>query len=105
MTTSTCHFLPLSAAKNIPRCNITTTKTRRKRFASVVSLAVAPASLGISVSNSLQIANLQQQVAVVENSLSRLSQTVDICIWSTINKIFVKANKSHRRTSGDAESY
>lgn len=78
MTTSTCHFLPLSAAKNIPRCNITTTKTRRKRFASVVSLAVAPASLGISVSNSLQIANLQQQVAVVEDSLSRLSQTVDI---------------------------
>ena len=78
MTTATCHFLPLSAAEKIPACNITT-KIRRKRFIdSIVSVAVGAASLGMSVSNSIQIGNLQRQVGLVQDSLSRLSQTVDI---------------------------
>jgi len=76
MTTATCHFLPLSAAENIRSCNIT--KKRTKRFVDVVSLGVGTAALTMSVSNSIQISNLQQQVEAVENSLSHFSQTVQI---------------------------
>lgn len=76
MTTTTCHFLPLSAAKNIPSCNITT--KRRKRFIDVISLGVGSASLAMSVSNTIQIGNLQNQVALVENSLAKVSQIAEI---------------------------
>ncbi|CAF5205278.1 unnamed protein product, partial [Rotaria magnacalcarata] len=78
MTPDTCHFLPSSAAENIPPCNITA-KTRRKRFIdSVVSVGIGAASLALSVSNTIQIENLQRQVALVENTLSKFSQTVKI---------------------------
>ena len=76
MTTATCHFLPLSAAENIPSCNITI--KRRKRFIDPISLGVGVVSLGMSVTNSIQIGNLQQEVALVESTLSKLSQTVEI---------------------------
>lgn len=77
MTSATCHFLPLSAAENIPSCNIT--RTRHKRMIdAVIGVAIGAASLGVSIANSVQIANLHQQVAVVQDSLSRLSSTVDI---------------------------
>ncbi|CAF4964908.1 unnamed protein product, partial [Rotaria socialis] len=78
MTPDTCHFLPSSAVENIPSCNITA-KTRRKRFIdSIVSVGIGAASLALSVSNTIQIGNLQQQVALVENTLSKFSQTVKI---------------------------
>ncbi|CAM4970324.1 unnamed protein product [Rotaria socialis] len=78
MTPDTCHFLPSSAVENIPSCNITA-KTRRKRFIdSIVSVGIGAASLALSVSNTIQIENLQQQVALVENTLSKFSQTVKI---------------------------
>lgn len=76
MTAATCYFLPLSAAEKISSCNITT--KRRKRFVDVISLAVGSASLAVSVSNSLQIGKLQQQVMLVENSLSKVSQITEI---------------------------
>jgi len=76
MTTATCHFLPLSAAENIPSCNIT--KKRNKRFIDIISLGIGSASLVKSLSNSMQIGNLQQQVALVEHSLSQFSQTVKL---------------------------
>ncbi|CAF2173294.1 unnamed protein product [Rotaria magnacalcarata] len=78
MTPDTCHFLPASAAENIPSYNITA-KPRSKRFIdSVVSVGIRAASLALSVSNTIQIGNLQQQVALVENTLSKFSQTVKI---------------------------
>ncbi|CAF3371324.1 unnamed protein product [Rotaria socialis] len=78
MTPDTCHFLPSSAVENIPSCNITA-KTRRKRFIdSIVSVGIGAASLALSVSNTIQIGNLQQQVALVENTLSKFSQAVKI---------------------------
>ncbi|CAM4832609.1 unnamed protein product [Rotaria magnacalcarata] len=78
MTTDSCHFLPPSAAGNIPSCNITT-KNRRKRFVdSIVSVGIGSASLALSISNTILIGNLQQQVALVENTLSKFSQTVQI---------------------------
>jgi hypothetical protein len=77
MTTASCHFLPLSAAENIPSCNIS--KRRNKRFVdSIISLVVGGVSLGISASNTAQIGKLLQQVALVENSLSKFSQTEEI---------------------------
>jgi hypothetical protein len=77
MTTASCHLLPLSAAENIPSCNIT--KKRNKRFIeAIISVGIGAVSLSMSTYNTIQIANLQQQVALVENSLSRLSQTVEI---------------------------
>jgi len=82
MTAATCHFLPLSAAQNIPSCNITknniTKKKRAKRLVDVISLGVGSVALGMSISNSIQIENLQQQVAIVENSLSKLSESLEI---------------------------
>ncbi|CAF3400745.1 unnamed protein product [Rotaria socialis] len=78
MTPYTCHFLPSSAVENLPSCNITA-KTRRKNFIdSIVSVGVGAASLALSVLNTIQIGNLQQQVALVENTLSKFSQTVKI---------------------------
>jgi len=41
-------------------------------------VGIGAASLALSMSNYIQIGNLQQQVALVEDSLSRLSQTIDI---------------------------
>ena len=80
MTTATCHFLPLSAAENIPSCNIT--RKRNKRFIEnlmgVISVAAGAASLGMSVSNTIQIGNLQQQVALVEDTLSKFSRTMEM---------------------------
>ncbi len=76
MTTATCHFLPLSAAKLIPSCNIT--KKRIKRQIDPVSLSIASVSLATSITNSALIARLYQKVARVENSLSTLSQTVEL---------------------------
>ena len=78
MTTATCHFLPLSSAKAIPSCNITNTKKRHKRFVDVMSLGIGTAALTMSLSNAIQIANLEGQVALVENSLAKFSQLVDI---------------------------
>ncbi|CAF2129302.1 unnamed protein product [Rotaria magnacalcarata] len=77
MTVSSCYFLPLSAAENIPSCNITTKRSKRE-IAGLASLAIASASLGMSISNSIQIDNLQKQMGIVESSLSTLSQTVQI---------------------------
>ena len=80
MTTATCHFLPLLAAENIPLCNIT--KKRNKRFVEaiipILSLGVAAVGLGLSVFNTIQNVNLQEQITVVENSLARFSKMVDI---------------------------
>jgi hypothetical protein len=76
MTTSTCHFLPFSAAKHIPSCNIT--KKRIKRLIDPVSFGIASTSLALSVTNSGLIAKLFHDVAVVGRSLSRLSQTVEL---------------------------
>ena len=77
MTTATCHFLPLSAAENIPSCNIT--KKRNKRLVGeIIAVGVATASLAMSASNSMQIGVLQQQVALIEHSLSKFSQTMQL---------------------------
>ncbi|CAF2228694.1 unnamed protein product, partial [Rotaria magnacalcarata] len=77
MTISSCNFLSVSAAESVPSCNIT--RTRHKRLiGSVVSVANGSASLGISLSSSIQIGNLQQQIAVVAKTLSKHSQTVKI---------------------------
>ncbi|CAF1311455.1 unnamed protein product [Adineta ricciae] len=81
MTTTTCHFLPLSAAELIPSCNITTT-TRNKRYVniviSVISLIVGGASLGMSTFNTAQSSHLQEQITLVEGSLTKFSKMVDI---------------------------
>jgi hypothetical protein len=79
MTTATCHFLPLSAAKLIPSCNIT--ERRTKRFIEavpIISLVTGTISLAMSITNSVFIAKLHEQVAVVKNSLSSLSQKVEL---------------------------
>lgn len=76
MTTATCHFLPLSAAESIPSCNVAT--KRHKRYIDALSLGIGTAALTMSLSNSIQIANLENQVALVSNSLAKFSQTVDI---------------------------
>ena len=80
MTTATYHFLPLAAAENIPSCNVTHTKTKRPKrlIGDVISIGMASASLAMSASNSIQIANLQQQAALVEHSLSKFSQTLQL---------------------------
>jgi hypothetical protein len=75
MTVATCHFLPLSSASKIPSCNIT--MKRNKRFVTdVISIGVGLTSLAISTANSMQIVNLQQQVTLVEKSLSEFSKTM-----------------------------
>ena len=77
MTTATCHFLPLSAAENIPSCNVTT-KRHKRLIDTIISLGVGAISLGVSVSNTLQIGNLYQQVALVAKSLAEFSHTMQI---------------------------
>ena len=78
MTTATCHFIPLSAAENIPSCNVT--GRRSKRAAPIlIALGVgAAAAIGLSASNSIQALHLQKQVAVVEQSLSKFANTMQI---------------------------
>lgn len=77
MTTATCHFLPLSAAKNIPSCNIIS--KRYKRFlAGILSLGYGTASLSTSASNKIMLKNLQQQMRLVETSLSKYSETIQV---------------------------
>ncbi len=77
MMEETCHFLPVSAAARIPACNITL--KRNKRFAPIViALGAGVLNLGISALNAIQISNLDRQITIIENSLSKLSQTVAI---------------------------
>ncbi|CAF1475452.1 unnamed protein product [Adineta steineri] len=77
MTAATCHFLPLSAAQNIAACNITT-KRQKRLITDVISIGMGAINLGISAANSMQISNLQQQVAVVEKALTEYSQNLQI---------------------------
>jgi hypothetical protein len=76
MTTATCHFLPLSAAKLIISCDIT--KKRTKRFIPLIAVGIAVAGVGLSGTNAVLTAMLYEQVAHVENSLSSLSKTVEL---------------------------
>ncbi|CAF5207594.1 unnamed protein product [Rotaria magnacalcarata] len=77
MTTEACHLLPLSHAANIPSCNVTTQRHKRSRFR-LISLGVGVISMGLSIANSIQMLNLQEQVEMVENTLSELSQTMQM---------------------------
>ncbi|CAF4023148.1 unnamed protein product [Adineta steineri] len=77
MTTATCHFLPLSAAQNIAACNITI-KRQKRLITDFISIGMGAINLGMSVANSMQISNLQQQVAVVEKALTEYSQNLQI---------------------------
>ena len=77
MTTATCHFLPLSAAETVPSCNITT-KRHKRLVGTVISLGISAINLAIATANIIQLASLQQQVALVEKSLTQFSQTMEI---------------------------
>jgi hypothetical protein len=77
MTTATCHFLPLSAAESIPSCNVTT-KRQKRLITDIVSLGMGVINLGISAANTIQITNLQEQVALVEKALTKFSQNMQI---------------------------
>ncbi|CAF1058595.1 unnamed protein product [Adineta steineri] len=77
MTAATCHFLPLSAAQNIAACNITT-KRQKRLITDFISLGMGAINLGISAANSMQISNLQKQVAVVEKALTEYSHNLQI---------------------------
>lgn len=77
MTTATCHFLPLSAAQSIPSCNITM-KRHKRLITDIISIGMGGISIGMSTANSIQIENLQGQVAVVEKALTEYSQAMQI---------------------------
>lgn len=77
MTTEACHLLPLSDAADIPLCNVTTHRHKRSR-SRLISLGVGIISMGLSVANSIQLLNLQEQVEMIENTLSEFSQTIQI---------------------------
>ena len=77
MTASTCHFLPLSAAENIPSCNVTGRRNKRA-VPIIIALGFGAMTLGMSYSNWQQIGSLQREVTLVERTLSRHSQTLQI---------------------------
>lgn len=77
MTTSTCHFLPLLAAENIPSCNVTT-KRHKRSMKTILNIGVGIVNFGISAFNTIQILNLQKQVGIVEKSLTEFSQNLQI---------------------------
>ncbi|CAF0931792.1 unnamed protein product [Adineta ricciae] len=77
MTVATCHFLPLSAALHIPACNITI-KRHKRLLTDIISLGIGVTSLAMTTANSIQISNLNHQVALVEKSLSEFSHTMKI---------------------------
>ena len=77
MTTEACHLLPLSDAADIPLCNVTTHRHKRSR-SRLISLGVGIISMGLSIANSIQLLNLQEQVEMIENTLSEFSQTMQI---------------------------
>ncbi|CAF3336292.1 unnamed protein product [Rotaria socialis] len=77
MTTEACHLLPLSDAADIPSCNVTTHRHKRSR-SRLISLGVGIISMGLSIGNSIQLLNLQEQVEMIENTLSEFSQTIQI---------------------------
>lgn len=78
MTTATCHFIPLSAAKNIPSCNITRKRNKRHPAAIIIALGIGAFGIGMSSSNNIQMSRLEKQVAVVDRSLSEFSRTLRI---------------------------
>ena len=59
MTNDMCHFLPLLAAEQILSCNVTPHRNKRI-LSTILSLGLGTASLGFSISNSLQILGLQK---------------------------------------------
>lgn len=77
MTEETCVFLPPSAAAKISACNITMTRHKRS-IAGIIAVGAGLLNLGISALNAIQITSLNRQMAVVENSLSSMSETVEI---------------------------
>ncbi|CAF3560206.1 unnamed protein product [Rotaria socialis] len=77
MTTEACHLLPLSDAADISSCNVTTHRHKRSR-SRLISLGVGVIGMGLSIANSIQMLNLKEQVEMVENTLSELSQTTQI---------------------------
>ena len=77
MTVRACHFSLLSLLAKISACSIAT--KRSKRFASFfVSLGARVLNFGLSVRNSIQMANLRKQIAIVEKPLSEFSQPMQI---------------------------
>ena len=77
MTVDACYLLPLTAAANIPSCNITT--KRFKRFLpGILCLGIGIASLRSSKSNQIQLKNLQKEMKSVQRSLSNYSNTIKV---------------------------
>ena len=84
MTSNTCYLLPLSAAEKIPSCNITVPRPKRA-IPFFVNLGVGLVNTGLSVSNTIQLANLQKEIALVQKSLSDLSQDSQIIGAQLVN--------------------
>lgn len=81
MTTMTCHFLPISAVESIPGCNLTnniTNKRTKRSPLGVISLGVGAISLAMSAINAVKTLQLSRQVAAIERSLSKFSQTLQL---------------------------
>lgn len=79
MTIETCHLLPSAAVLKIPACNIKQQRRRRKRVAlAIIAVGVGLAHVGLTIRNTIQIANLQYQIDLVENTLSNFNQIINI---------------------------
>ena len=84
MTTATCHFLPLSASEKIPSCSVTARRNKRVVgivagiVGGVIGVCAAFAGLGMSIANTIQNENLQEQIALMDTSLTKFSKMLDI---------------------------
>jgi hypothetical protein len=77
MTVHTCHFLPAAAAEKIPLCNITSPRPKRA-LPILIALGAGAISLTFSASNLIQTSNLRKEITTVRQSLTQLSETVQL---------------------------
>lgn len=77
MTIESCHFLPLVAAAKIPSCNVSQ-RIHKRAVLGVIALGVGILQLGMSVMNTIQISNLNEQMDIVEKTLVKFNNAIDI---------------------------
>ena len=84
MTTTTCYFLPLSAAVNIPSCNVKKQRMKRE-ITGLIALGSGIINFGMTTRNMIKLNNLQTQMNIVKETLSKFNKAIELHEAKLIN--------------------
>lgn len=79
MTASTCHLLPVAAARKVPECNNTTVNIRNKRLITdIVSIVMAASALGVASTSLALSKKLEAEVNRLETNMNTMANQLEI---------------------------